>query len=191
MQSTPREKPSSDGLALVTDEYFWRRINESSPFGMKCLLINEQAGSWFPGILSRNDKFSTHYAPAPKFHPDDKLNSSVTSKRENKLIEPLNDFVLTKEIGKDEFAVLCYNGTVAAREYYLKTFCKMFSFQMAKLGGKDESGNFILKFKRSEVTTPENIFRALTLLKGFRIGSKVPLLELGKGRVEYPVYCFT
>ena len=67
----------------------------------------------------------------------------------------------------------------------------MFSFQMAKLGGKDESGNFILKFKRSEVTTPENIFRALTLLKGFRIGSKVPLLELGKGRVEYPVYCFT
>lgn len=63
---------SSDGKALVTNAIYWKRITSESPFGVKCLLINEHAGSWFDGILSRSDNFSTHYAPAPKFHPEDK-----------------------------------------------------------------------------------------------------------------------
>lgn len=72
----PNEHLSRDGTALVTPDYYWTRITDKAPFGSKCLLINEFAGSWYEGRLSRNDKHSTHYSAAPKFRPGDKRDST-------------------------------------------------------------------------------------------------------------------
>ena len=69
------DRPSSDNKALVNDQYFYRRIDHNdpkTPYGLKCILANENAGVMYEGVLSRNDRFSTHYFPAPVFerNPD-------------------------------------------------------------------------------------------------------------------------
>lgn len=69
------DRPSSDSKVLVNDENFYRRINHNDPkmpYGLRCLLINEDAGAMYDGVLKRNDKFATHYFPAPVFkrNPD-------------------------------------------------------------------------------------------------------------------------
>lgn len=67
-----KDSASSDGTVLVTTVYTWKKIKKDSPFGLRCLLINKKAGSFYSGILSRSDTHSTHYAAAPKFDPDEK-----------------------------------------------------------------------------------------------------------------------
>lgn len=86
---TPPDRLSRDGTALITSAYYWKRITPDAPWGAKCLLINEFAGSWFEGQLSRNDKFSTHYAAAPTFEPGDKRHSVVEHSNNYPLLPPV------------------------------------------------------------------------------------------------------
>ena len=59
-------KPSSDGVAVVDQEYPWRPIH-TCPVGHKVQLINRSMGCATYGIYNRKDTYWTHWAPLPKF----------------------------------------------------------------------------------------------------------------------------
>ena len=68
-------KKSSDASTIVTSAYYYSKITDpiaQSFYGSKCFLINRYAGVCYEGILRPSEKFATHFAPVPMFHPDDK-----------------------------------------------------------------------------------------------------------------------
>lgn len=60
----------------VSKDHFWIPIDPNdpeTPYGQKCLLIREDAGVGYVGILTRKDTFVTHYFPYPSFKKDKHL----------------------------------------------------------------------------------------------------------------------
>lgn len=57
---------SSDGVAVVDQEYPWRPI-ATCPIGHKVQLINRHMGCAAYGVYKRSETYWTHWAPLPKF----------------------------------------------------------------------------------------------------------------------------
>lgn len=62
---------SGDRAAIVDREYFWRRIDKDAPLGAKVQLINRNSGVAVYGVLGTHERFFTHWAPLPKFAPEE------------------------------------------------------------------------------------------------------------------------
>lgn len=61
---------SSDKVATVSNEVFWKRIDENTPHGTKVWLISKPAGSATQGHYN-GDSFWTHWFPLPRFSKDE------------------------------------------------------------------------------------------------------------------------
>ena len=57
----------STASAVVDKGYHWQLIDEKTPRGKTLQLINRAAGCAHYGILGTQEKFYTHWAPAPTF----------------------------------------------------------------------------------------------------------------------------
>jgi hypothetical protein len=64
---TDQIRPSDDRAAMVDSGYFWRKIDASTPTGVKIQLVNRAAGVAVYGTLGGRERFFTHWAPLPKF----------------------------------------------------------------------------------------------------------------------------
>jgi len=63
---------NSDGEAVVSYDLHWKPIDESTPRGVKMLLISQKYGITSVGIHISNDKYFTHWHPLPTFKKDTK-----------------------------------------------------------------------------------------------------------------------
>lgn len=61
---------SSDRIAVVASDLKWIPVDDSSPFGSKCFLINRAAGQPTVGVLQRGHFFDCWF-PLPTFKKDD------------------------------------------------------------------------------------------------------------------------
>lgn len=70
---TSNHKLAANHSVLVDMAYFWVRITPETrpPQGAKLQLINERRGVATYGNWSPGSEW-THYAPLPRFHPNDK-----------------------------------------------------------------------------------------------------------------------
>lgn len=62
-----KDRITDKGNVLVSDDQKYIQIDNTSPFGSKCILINKSAGVAYIGVLQKRDKFPTHYYPLPTF----------------------------------------------------------------------------------------------------------------------------
>lgn len=60
-------RPSSDRKAVVDTAAKWKPIDEATPRGRLCLVINRQAGSAKVGQVSTQEDYWTHWYPLPVF----------------------------------------------------------------------------------------------------------------------------
>lgn len=64
-------KKSSDGLATVSNETFWKPVDANTPRGTKVWLINKSSGSATTGQYTGPDSWFTHWFPLPRFRKDE------------------------------------------------------------------------------------------------------------------------
>lgn len=94
-----------DSKVLVTDAYYYIPLNDPSAsefYGSKCILINQDAGVGYFGVLNPKDPFATHFAPLPKFRPEPVTVHSVNETEMKRARIYLNDF---KFIVKEQLGV--------------------------------------------------------------------------------------
>jgi len=63
---------SSDGAAVVNHAAHWMPINDSTPRGVKMMLISDKYGIAQISIYSPSDKYFTHWHPLPTFKKENK-----------------------------------------------------------------------------------------------------------------------
>ena len=63
---------NSDGSAVVSYDLHWKPIDDSTPRGVKMMLISDKYGIAQISIYSPTNKYFTHWHPLPTFKKENK-----------------------------------------------------------------------------------------------------------------------
>jgi hypothetical protein len=81
-------KLNHDRTVAVDPLRFWQPITAQTPLGVKMQLINRRSGVAVYGTLAAGNTWFTHWAPLPKFAPEDSTQAQMMLFPELEHVEP-------------------------------------------------------------------------------------------------------